>query len=226
MIRYFAGHPTAANLLMASILVLGITALPTINRETFPDIAADEIEVEAVYPGASAENVEEAVCRRIEDAVEDVIDIKEVRCEARQGRATAIVEMREGGKFDGLLASLQTEIDAIDDFPDQVEPPTVHQLGRTDFVAAVAVTGPMGVRDLKIYAELLKDRLQRLDGVSGIDIQGFSDHQFRIEVPAQALRQYGLSVADIARTVGRQSIELPSGSPPRRNSPPSRAWCR
>ncbi len=141
MIRYFAGHPTAANLLMASILVLGITALPSINRETFPDIAADEIEVEAVYPGASAEDVEEAVCRRIEDAVEDVIDIKEVRCEARQGRAMAIVEMREGGNFDGLLASLQTEIDAIDDFPDQVEPPTVRQLGRTDFVAAVAVTG-------------------------------------------------------------------------------------
>ena len=212
MIRYFAGHPTAANLIMVSILALGITALPSINRETFPDVAPNEIQVEAIYPGASAENVEEAICRRIEDAVEDVIDIAEIRCEARQGRATAIVEMREGGSFDGLLASLQTEIDAIDDFPDQVEAPTVRQLGRTDFVAAVAVTGPMGGRDLKIYAENLKDRLQRLDGVSGIDIQGFSDHQFRVEIPAQTLRQYGLSVADIARTVGRQSVELPSGT--------------
>ncbi len=48
MIRYFAAHPTAANLLMAVILVLGITALPTIKRETFPDIAPDEIEVEVV----------------------------------------------------------------------------------------------------------------------------------------------------------------------------------
>ena len=76
MRRYFAGHPTAANLMMISILALGIAAMPPIKRETFPDIAPNELAVGVVYPGAGAEDVEEAVCRRIEDAVENVIDIR------------------------------------------------------------------------------------------------------------------------------------------------------
>ena len=212
MIRYFAGHRTAANLLMAVILIAGVASLGSLKRETFPDVPPDEIEIRIVYPGAAAEDVEEAVCRRIEDAIENVTDVAELRCEARQGTATATVEMVEGGSFDGLLAEVKTEIDAIDDFPAETEPAVVRQLGRTDFVASIAVTGPMGAAGLKAYAETLKGRLQRLDGVSGVDLKGFSDHQIRIEIRAQDLRRFGLSMADIARIVGRQSIDRPAGT--------------
>ena len=212
MIRYFAGHPTAANLMMAAILIMGAVSMLSLKRETFPDIPPDEIQVAIAYPGAAAGDVEEAICRRIEDAVDKVTDVGEVRCEAHESIATAIVEMREGGNFDGLLAEVKTEIDAIDDFPAEVETPSVRQLGRTDFVASMAVAGPMGASDLKAYAESLKVRLRRIDGVSGVDLKGFSDHQIRVEIRAQTMRRYGLSVADIARTVGRQSVDRPAGT--------------
>lgn len=212
MIRYFADHPTAANLLVALFLILGVAAAPTLKRETFPDIPPDEVEVRVVYRGAGAEEVEEAICRRIEDAVDEVNDVAELRCEAREGLATAIVEMAEGGDFDRLLNEVQTEIDAIDDFPADVEAPTVRQLGQTDFVAAIAVTGPMPAPDLKVYAERLKDRLRRIAGVATIGLRGFSDHQIRVEVRAQTLRQYGLSVADVAAAIGRQNVRLSAGT--------------
>jgi hydrophobic/amphiphilic exporter-1 (mainly G- bacteria), HAE1 family len=212
MIQYFAGHKTAANLLMASILFLGLWSTGLLKRETFPDIPPDKIEIRLVYPGASAEDVEEAVCRRIENAVENVTDAAEIQCESRQGMATATVEMRSGGSFDGLLAEIKTEIDAIDDFPTDTEAPVVRQLGRTDFVGSIALAGPMGVADLKAYGEILKTRLQRIEGVSGVQLKGFSDHQIRIELRAQTLRRYGLSVADIARVVGHQSVERPAGT--------------
>jgi multidrug efflux pump subunit AcrB len=212
MIRYFAGHPTAANLLMALFLLLGLVSAPLLNRETFPEIPPDEIQVRVPYRGAGAEDVEEAICRRIEDAIDEVTEVEELRCEAREGLATAVVEMAEGGDFDRLLTEVKTEIDAIDDFPADVEAPTVRQLGQTDFVVSIAVTGPMDAPDLKLYAERLKDRLQQIEGVSGVGLKGFSDHQIRIVIPALTLRQYGLSVADVARTVGRQSLELPTGT--------------
>jgi multidrug efflux pump subunit AcrB len=212
MIPFFAGHPTAANLLMVVFLGLGLAAAPSLNRETFPEIPPDQVQAQVPYRGAGAEDVEEAICRRIEDALDGVTDIEELRCEAREGLATAIVEMAEGGDFDRLLTEVKTEVDAIDDFPADVETPTVRQLGRTDHVVSIALTGPLEVPDLKLYAEGLKDRLQQIDGVAGIELQGFSDHQIRIVIPAQTLRQYGLSVADVARMVGRQSLDLPTGT--------------
>ncbi len=212
MIRYFAGHPTAANLVMIAFLVVGALSVPSIKRETFPDIPSRNVEVLVVYPGASAEEAEEAICQRIEDAVENVQGILETRCDARENRATATLEMVEGGNLDLFFSDIKTEVEAIDGFPDEVEDPVVRQLGRTDFVAAVAVTGPMAPTDLKAYAERLKGELLLTGAVSRVDIKGFSDRQIRIEIPAQTLRQYGISVDDIAAAVARQSVDLPAGT--------------
>ena len=73
MIRYFASHPTAANVLMVAIIILGITALPKLQRDTFPVIPATEVEIRASYPGATPAEVEDAVCQRIEDTLDDLL---------------------------------------------------------------------------------------------------------------------------------------------------------
>ena len=212
MIRYFASHPTAANLLMFGIIALGLAAAPMLKRETFPDFPPDQIEVRVLYPGASPEEVEEAVCQRIEDALDGINDLDEILCESLEGIATATAEMHQGANFDRFLNDVKTEVEAIDNFPDEAEAPVIRQLGRTDFVVSVAVTGSMSVPHLKAYAEQIKDRMLAAGAISQVNIQGFSDHQIRIEVPAQTLRQYGLSVSDIADAVARQSVDLPAGA--------------
>lgn len=212
MIRYFAGHPTAANLLMAAFVVIGLFSAPTLQRETFPRIEPRNVEVRVVYPAARPEDIEEAICQRIEDAVDGVNNVSEVTCEAREGLGRATIEMTEGSNLDRFFADVKTEVEAIDDFPDEIELPTIRQLGRTDFVASVAVTGPETMVDLKAYAEELKDRMLVWGGIPKIEIKGFSDHQIRIELEDVTLRQFGLSVADIATAVQRQSLDLPAGS--------------
>lgn len=211
MIRFFASHPTAANLLMAAFLALGLAAAPSVKRETFPNIPPTDVEVRVVYPGATALEVEAAICQRIEDVVDGIEALEETRCDSREGVAIATLEMREGGNFDRFLDDIKSDVEAISTFPADVETPVIRQLGRTDFVAAVAVSGPMSAPHLKAYAEALKDRLLRLPGVSRVTVQGFSDHQIRIEIPATTLRQYGLSVDGLARVVAAQSVDLPGG---------------
>ncbi len=212
MIRFFADHPTAANLLMIGFLVVGMMAWPTLQRETFPRVEPNKVEVRVIYPSARPEDVEEAVCQRIEDAIDGVTNVFEVICEANEGTGKAVIEMAEGADFDRFTNDIKTEVEAINDFPDTAEPPTVRQLGRTDFVASVAVTGPASKTDLKAYAEEVKARMLRWGGIPKVDIRGFSDHQVRIELADATLRQYGISVADIAATIQRQSVDLPSGS--------------
>ena len=212
MIRYFAGHPTAANLLMILLMAVGLASLPVLQRETLPDFSIDAAQVTVAYPGATAEEVERAVCQRIDEAVEDLIDLDEVRCEARESVASAVLEMRDGGDINRFLSEIETEIDAIDAFPEVIEDPVIRQINRTDRVVNIAVTGPMSEGDLKIFAENLKDRLIRAGGVTQVDVAGFSDRQLRIELDATALRQYGLSVSEVAEIVERQSVDLPSGT--------------
>jgi multidrug efflux pump subunit AcrB len=211
MIRFFAAHPTAANLLMLIFLGAGTLALPTLQRETFPRIEPRRVEVQVPYPGARAETVEDAICLRIEDAVDGLTDLRELKCEAKQSLGRAVLEMVEGGDLDSFYADVKTEIDAIDDFPDKAETPVIRQLGMVDFVASIAVTGPDDRRELKALAEDIKARMLRHGGIPQVEIAGFSQRQIRIEVTDIALRQLGLSINDIADAVARQSVDLPSG---------------
>ncbi len=211
MIRYFAQHRTAANLLMVIFLVLGVSALPRLLRETFPDITPGLVEVRVVYPGASSEEIEEAICQRIEDAVDGVKFIKEIRSEAREGLAKVTIEMEDGADFNEFKDDVRTEVDAIKDFPSDAETPIITQLGLTDAVFTLLVSAPTTPASLKAHCDDLKRRLRRLHGVTLINVRGFSDHQFRIELAANRLKQHNLSVSDVANVVSRQSVGTPAG---------------
>jgi len=211
MINWFTHHPTAANLLMAAIVILGLVSLPGLQRETFPQIKSDKVEVRVVYRGATASEVEDAICRRLEDATEGVVGLEETRCEASEGRGVATLVMFENADMARFLDDIKSSVDAIDDFPEGTELPVVEEMGRTDAVVSIAVTGPDDPVTLKAYAESLRARLKQEVNVAEANIKGFSDHQLRIEVPIDQLRQFGLSAADIANAIGQQSVGTPAG---------------
>ena len=212
MIRFFALHPTAANLLMVGFMMLGMFVLPTLRRETFPDFSSEAIDVRVPYPGATAEVVEDVVCQRIEDALDGVKFVKKLSSEAREGIGIITAEMDSRGDIQEFGDEIQTEVDAIDDFPSDVLDPVISQLGLQDSVLTLLVSGPMTVPDLKAYCEDLKDRLQEDPEISLVRISGFSDHQFRIELSPQALIQYELNVHEVANLVSEQTVNLPAGT--------------
>lgn len=212
MISYFTRHPTAANLLMALLMILGLMALPKLQRETFPDFAAKELEIRIPYPGASSADVEEAICQRVEDALDIVNEVAEVRCVAQENVGTTVVEMIEGGDITRFMDDVKTEVEAIDNFPDDVELAVIKELGRTAKVVSIAIIGPMSDSDLKLYAEQIKSRMQQLSDIKQVNVLGFSEHQLRIEVSQQMLQKYQLSMTDISRYISSQSIDLPAGN--------------
>jgi multidrug efflux pump subunit AcrB len=210
MIRFFAAHPTGANLLMLIFLIAGALSLPGVLRETQPDFTPTEVEIRIPYPGATAREVEEAICRRVENAVDGISFVEEIRADARENLATITVEMQPAGDIQTFIRDIETGIDAIDDFPQEIEPPVIRELGRTDPVLSVLVSGPMDLPDLKAYCEDLKDRLQEA-GVALVTIQGFSDHQLRVSLSDTALRQTGLSAATVADRIAGSSLDIPLG---------------
>ena len=211
MISFFARHPTAANILMLSILVVGITALPGINRETFPFIEKYEVQVKVVYPGASPDDVETAICNRLEDATDGIGFTEEQRCEARDGIGILTMKMYESGDIEAFLDDVKTAVDGVSDFPDEVDQPVVEKLGRTSNVVGVAISANQSLPQLKALAEYYRNQLLMIPQIPIVIVDNFSDHQLRVLIKAEALRQYNLSLQDVANLIASQSLDLPVG---------------
>jgi multidrug efflux pump subunit AcrB len=212
MVAFMGGHPTAANLMMLMFLALGAVSLGDLRRETFPDFSEDAVEITAAYPGATAEDVETAVCQRIEDAVESVSYISEIQSTAMENQGRVVVKMTAAGTMTPFLNDIKTQVEAIDDFPGEVENVIVQEINRTDQVVSIAVTGPMGAVHLKRFCQDLKDRLKRNHRISQVAVLGFSGHEFRVEIAFATMMRLGLSISDIQAAVTAQNIDLPVGS--------------
>jgi HAE1 family hydrophobic/amphiphilic exporter-1 len=143
MIRYFAGHPTAANILMFIILLLGLAALPELNKETFPEIKPYKVQVMVNYFGASASEVEEGICNRLEDSTDGISFLEERSCEARDNVGIMVLDMLESGNMRQFIDDVNAAVDGITDFPDDAEDPIVDELGRTTAVVNVAISADL-----------------------------------------------------------------------------------
>ncbi|MDL0434012.1 efflux RND transporter permease subunit [Marinobacter sp. TBZ242] len=212
MIRWFAGHPTAANLLLILLLTAGLFSIPSLKRETFPDYRPVEVGIEVVYRGASAADVEDAVCRRLHEAVKGVQFLDEFVCVAQDNLASATATMQAGGDALRFLSEIDTEVGAITELPARAERPVVRELHRSDPVASVAVSADMPRRQLEAYALRLEQRIMALPGVADVAIHGMSQRQWQVEVPGEVLGQHGLSARELARRIAAQSLDLPLGT--------------
>lgn len=211
MIRYFAAHPTAANILMVVILLLGAVALPSLNKETFPELKLNKVQVTVPYPGASPSEVEEGICNRLEDATDGISFLEEQACEARDGQGTLTLDMQEAGDIKQFLDDVNAAVDGITEFPDNVEKAVVKELGRTEAVLSVAITADLTQPELKALAEYYRNRLLTLPQVPIVTVSGFSNHELSVLLKPDVLRQYNLSVQGVADLISAQALDLPAG---------------
>lgn len=211
MIDYFAKHPTAANLLMLVFVLLGVLAIPALQRETYPEFEPNSIRISASYPGAPTEIVDSTITQRIEDEIGGLAGITQMRSRSREGGVSISLEVDDGVDFEALLAEVKSAVDGIRDLPAEVDPPRVSAAGRMQGVASIAVTGPMSPQDLKLYLEHLKRELMRYGGITQVSIAGFSTHRLRIRVNRAALSRQGLTTSDVANAVSSQSLDAPIG---------------
>ncbi len=128
MIRFFALHPTAANLLMLLLIFVGVVTLPELKRETLPEIKRYEVEIKILYPGATPQDIEQKLCSPLEEAIEGTSFLEEIRCESRHSMAVAVVEMLEAGDFRVFMDDIESAVDEIDSFPDETEAPVIREL--------------------------------------------------------------------------------------------------
>ena len=106
------------NTLMIGVLIMGAVSLFTMRREIFPEFDLEIIFISVPYPGATPEDVEEAICQRIEEAISSIDGVKKQTSVAREGSGTVILELEPGVDVQRTLSEVRSEIDRIPSFPD------------------------------------------------------------------------------------------------------------
>ncbi len=208
----FARNGVATNLLVALIVIGGLSSFNRIRHEVFPYFDTDLLSIAIPYPGAAPEEVERAVCARVEERLRDLDIVEQLRSVAAPGLATVTVELLPGTDADRALDDVQARLDAIEDFPEEAEKPLVQMVEPRQLVLSVAISGAADERTLRRLGEQVRDELAALDGVTRAELAAVRPYEISIEVSDQALRRHTLTFDQVADAVRGSSVDLPGGS--------------
>lgn len=213
MIAWFARRDVAANLLMVSLLMSGFVALKTsIPLEIFPDLQLDIVNVNVALRGASPEDVEQGVAIRVEEAVQDLEGVRRLTSVSSEGAASISIEVEPGDDPVILLDEVKTRVDALNTLPVDAEKPVIELAQRKREVISVVVAGDYSERELREIAETTRDDLLRLPGITHADLGGVRAYEIAVEVSQDRLREYELSLDDIATAIQASSLDLAAGN--------------
>jgi multidrug efflux pump subunit AcrB len=212
VIAWMTAHPVTANLIMLVLLVGGFFSGYLIKKEVFPYFELDLVRITVPYPGASPQEVERGIILAIEEAVQGLEGVHEVRASAREGVGTVTVEMIEGENLQKLGQDIQSEVDRITSFPEEAEKPRVVIVSRKRYVVSLALYGDQNERVLREYAEYLRDRLLQDPDITQVELVGVRNYEISVEIPQDTLRAYNLTLEEVAQRIARTSVELPGGA--------------
>ncbi len=207
----FARNTVFANIVFVLIFMAGGIGAMSMIRENFPEFSLDMITVAVTYPGADPEEVEEGISQKIEEAIEEIEGIKLFTTNSNEGSGSTLIEVKENYPVEKVLEDVRTKVNAISTFPPDAEKPVVSELTVKDAVMLLYLSGSMSERRIKEWAEQIKDEIQLLPEVSQVSIFGAREYEISIEVSEEKLRQYGLTLGDVAAAVRRSNLNLAGG---------------
>ena len=213
LISWFTRNGVAANLLMIGIVFWGLFSLNNrIPLEVFPSFELDSITVRVPFRGASPTEVEESINIRIEEAIQDLTDIKSITSTAAEDLGTVRIDVDSRANVEDVLNDVKQRVDQISTFPTDADNPSVYTLARTREVISVVIAGPLAERDLRALANRVRDDLEALPNITQVSLSGVRDFELAIEVSEKTLLQYGLTFADVANAISNSSLNISAGA--------------
>ena len=212
LIGWFARNHVAANLLMFCIIGAGVWSLFTVKKESFPDMGSDEVTVSVQYRGGAPEEVAEGVVVKVEQAIESIQGISEIQSTAMEGTGRVVAEVEHGYDINAVANDIKVAVDGISTFPAETERPVISKRRFTFGVLSVQVHGDLDEASMKELAEELRDEIAALPEVPLAEVTGSRPFEISIEISEQTLRQYGLTLSQVAQTIRQWSIDLPGGT--------------
>lgn len=209
-IAWFANNSAVANLLMLTLLLAGIVAIPMTRQETLPNVPLDRIGIYVAWPQATPENVEALLCSPVETAIDDLEGTTDLISESREGLCSVQLDVLEGHDTRTVLELVRSRLEALDNLPQGSGRPRVQELIIRNRVVRLILSGTLSRHDIYELAQKSRRELLNDEVVSSVDIENLPEREMSIEVQRNDLYRYQLTLDDIAAAAS-QSVQRTAG---------------
>lgn len=202
-------------MLIMSLVVVGMFSYFSLGVDLLPKVDVPTVSITTVNPGATAEEIETEITKRIEDAVNTISEIDEVRSTSVQGLSSVNVSFSLDKNGDIAAQEIRDKVSqALPDLPETAEAPVIIKRDPdAEPVLQLVISGDRSIREITEIADKeIKPRLENVKGVGEIQLVGGLRREIRVWVNPDRMRAYGLSVADVANALRQQNMEMPAGS--------------
>ncbi|MCU1257655.1 MAG: acriflavin resistance protein [Bryobacterales bacterium] len=208
-------RPVFATMLILSLVVVGVFCYFSLGVDLFPKVDIPTVSVIISDPGASPEEIETEITKKVEDAVNTISMVDELRSVSSEGQALVIITFELAKNGDVAAQEVQNKVNlVVNDLPQTAKQPIVQKFDPDAApVLQVAVSAPRSLRDLTMIADkLIKQKLENAKGVGQVRIVGGARREIHVLADPEKLRSYNLTITDVFNAMRTQNLELPGGS--------------
>jgi HAE1 family hydrophobic/amphiphilic exporter-1 len=208
-------RPTLVVVVFTVIAVLGLFSYFQLNYELLPKMSIPVVVVQTIYPGASPYEVENNVSKVIEDAVSGIDKIDAVSSRSYESMSLVIIEFKQDANIDFAVQDASRKVNAIlANLPTDVKTPVVSKIAFDEIpVLKMGVTSQMDSRE---FFQFLKDRVQprisKIAGVAQVSLTGGEEREIKVNMDANKVRAYGMSIMQIVQAVRSANMDFPTGT--------------
>lgn len=208
-------RPVFATMMIAALIVLGLFSYQRLNVDLFPDVDIPVVVIQTVLSGAGPEQIETDVTQVIEDAVNPVGGIDYIQSQSREGVSIVIIFFELEVDDRAAAQEVREKVAAIRaDLPLDTEDPVIERYDpASQPIVSVTIAGKRSEKDLTTYVkDVIRKRLESVPGVGAVELVGGAEREIQIEVDADRLQAYSLSINDVINKIGAANFELPAGN--------------
>ncbi len=207
-------RPTLIVVIFAALSVLGIYSYTQLSYELLPKITPPVLTITTVYPGASPNEVETSVTKTIEDAISTLDEIDAVNSTSSEGVSFVMVNFLQSADIDVALQNAQRKVnEVISQLPANAKAPTISKFALDEIpVLRMGVTSKMPSTQ---FYQFIKDRIQprlaKIQGVGQITLVGGDEREIKVNLDADRIHSYGLSILQVVQAVKSSNLDYPTG---------------
>jgi multidrug efflux pump subunit AcrB len=211
IVQAFIKYPIVGNAILLTIFLFGFFGFKSLKTTFFPNVPSRIISIQAGYPGASPEEIEEAIVLKIEDNLKGVTGIERVTSVSNENSCRITVEVLTGYNIDVVLQDVKNAVNKVSSFPVGMERMTIFKQEMRSFAIDFVIHGNVDLRTLKTYARRAERDLLAFDGISKISLSGFPDEEIEIAFRENDLRAYGLTFAEVSSAIRKANVKMTGG---------------
>nr|MBP6824158.1 efflux RND transporter permease subunit [Acidobacteriota bacterium] len=207
-------RPVFATMLIMTLIVLGVFAYNRLIVERFPRVEFPIVTITTRFPGASPQEVETEITDKIEESINTISGIEELRSTSSEGVSVIFIQFELERDLDTAAQDVRDKLNrALPLLPTTVEQPTVEKLDPdASPIMTITVASNSNIREMTEYADkVIRRQLESVTGVGQVQVIGGRKRQINVKLDGDKLRAYNLTVAQVSGALQSQNLEVPGG---------------